>query len=104
MSLRHSPAARTAPVSLTVLSMASVQLSDALSVPLIDSLGAPGTAWLRASLGALLLLAVVRPRIRSVTAQQWRAIVPLGLASALLSLTFLASLQWLPLGTAVAVE
>jgi inner membrane transporter RhtA len=96
--------ATTGPVALTVLSMASVQLSDAWSVTVLGTVGAFGTAWLRAAFGALLLLLLVRPRVRSTTARQWRAIVPLGVSSAVLSLSFLAALHHLPLGTAVAIE
>lgn len=96
--------APTGAVALTVLSIACVQVSDALSVPLLGRLGAPGTAWLRTTTGALLLLVLVRPALRSVTASQWRAIVPLGAAAAVLSLAFLGALRSLPLGTAVAIE
>ncbi|WP_028645816.1 EamA family transporter [Nocardioides sp. URHA0020] len=98
------PAGRSTAATLTVLSMSSVQLSDALSLPVIDTLGAAGTAWVRAACGALLLLALVRPRVRSLSVHQWQSIVPLGILSGGLSLCFLAALQWLPLGTAVAIE
>ncbi|NAZ87926.1 EamA family transporter, partial [Kineococcus indalonis] len=90
--------------ALTVTSLTCVQLSDAWSVPLLGTAGAAGTAWLRATSGALVLLALVRPRVRRLTAQQWRAVVPLGLAGAVLSACFLAALERLPLGTVVAVE
>src|SRR4051812_39515961 len=104
MSTHERRAGPSGAAALTVLSMSSVQLSDALSVPMIDSLGPAGAAWLRAACGALLLLALVRPRVRAVSGRQWRSILPLGVLSGGLSLSFLASLQWLPLGTAVAVE
>jgi inner membrane transporter RhtA len=103
-TVRVPAAAGGGPIALTLLSMSSVQLSDAWSISLIDSAGATGTAWLRATFGALVLLVLVRPRIRSTTAYQWRVIVPLGVASAVLSLSFLAALRSLPLGTAVAIE
>lgn len=42
------------PWSLALGAMLSVQLGSALSVPLIDTIGAAGTAWLRLTAGALL--------------------------------------------------
>src|SRR4051812_39132563 len=98
-----APATRAGAVAMTVVSMSSVQLSDAFSVPLIGSLGAVGAAWLRVSLGALLLFAVVRPRVHGVTAAQWGAIVPLGVFTATLSASFMAALQQLPLGATASL-
>lgn len=92
------------PVALTVVSMASVQLGDAWSVSLIATTGAAGAAWLRAGFGAVLLLVLIRPRVRSTTLHQWRAIASLGAASAILSLSFLGALHHLSLGMAVAIE
>lgn len=92
------------PTALAVTSMASVQLSDAFSVSVIDRVGAPGTAWLRLSIGAALLLLLVRPRARALGWAQWRSILVLGAASAGLTLSFFAALRRLPFGTAVALE
>ncbi|WP_250004796.1 DMT family transporter [Actinoplanes sp. M2I2] len=92
------------PVALTVVSMASVQLGDAWSVSLVATTGAAGAAWLRAGFGAVLLLVLIRPRVRSTTRHQWRSIASLGAASAVLSLSFLGALHHLSLGTAVAIE
>jgi inner membrane transporter RhtA len=96
--------ARSAPVSMTLLSISCVQLSDAFSVPMIDSVGPAGSAWIRVSLGALLLVATVRPDVRGLTWPQWRSVVLLGVLCAGLSVSFMAALERLPLGTAVAVE
>lgn len=40
---------------MAVAAMLSVQLSNALSVPVIDQVGAAGTAWLRMCFGVVLL-------------------------------------------------
>src|SRR4051812_25080914 len=99
-----APRVHATPVALTLLSIACVQLSDAFSVPLIDALGAAGSAWVRVSLGAVLLLAAVRPDVRAVTGRQWCSVGSLGLVCAGLSVSFMSALSLLPLGTAVAIE
>src|SRR3954467_11140255 len=91
--------AHAAPVAMTLLSVTSVQLSDAFSVPMIESVGAAGSAWLRVSLGALLLVATVRPDGRSLAGRQWRPVVALGALCAVLSVSFLWPLRMLALGT-----
>lgn len=98
--VRTPPAA----VVMTLLSISCVQLSDALSVPMIDSVGAAGSAWIRVSLGALLLIATVRPDVRSLNGHQWRSVISLGVLCAGLSVSFMSALELLPLGTAVAIE
>src|SRR4051794_32079114 len=90
--------AQSAPVAMTLLSISCVQLSDAFSLPMIDSVGPAGSAWIRVSLGALLLLGVVRPDVRALSARQWRSVVTLGVVSAMLSVSFMAALERLPLG------
>lgn len=54
------------PWGLAVTSILSVQLGSALSVDLIETVGPPGTAWLRLSMGAIILLAIARPPLCSV--------------------------------------
>ena len=50
------------PWGLALMAMLSVQLGSALSVRLISTVGPAGTAWLRLSIGALVFLALARPR------------------------------------------
>lgn len=54
------------PWGLAVTSILSVQLGSALSVDLIETVGPAGTAWLRLSMGAIILLAIARPPLCSV--------------------------------------
>jgi inner membrane transporter RhtA len=84
--------------------MLCVQLGLAVSVGLIDDIGAEGAAWLRLSWAGVLLLVVVRPRRRDFTQQAFAAAVVLGLVTAGLTLLFMAALARLPLGTASALE
>ena len=92
------------PWMLAVGAMFSVQLGSALSVPLIEQVGAAGTAWLRLSFGALFFLAVARPAWRSIRRGDLPALLVLGVVSGLVTICFLAAIARIPLGTAVAIE
>jgi inner membrane transporter RhtA len=92
------------PWGLAVAAMLSVQLGSALSVDLIAAVGPAGTAWLRLSLGALILLALTRPPLRAVRRRDVPALLALGIATGLMSIAFLAAIEHIPLGTAVAIE
>lgn len=93
------------PAPLLVLgAIVSVQLGSAVAKGLFDDLGAAGTTLLRLGLAALLLLAVLRPRLRLWTAGQWQAAALLGAAMAGMNLVFYLSLRTVPLGVAVTVE
>ncbi len=63
-----------------------------------------GTAWLRLSMGALILLLLARPPLKSLRLRDAPAVLGLGIAVGLMSVTFLAAMERLPLGTAVAIE
>lgn len=92
------------PWGLAVVAMLTVQLGSALSVGLVSSIGPAGTAWLRLTAGALVLLVLVRPSVREVRRQDLPALLGLGVAIGLLTICFLAAIARIPLGTAVAVE
>ncbi len=92
------------PWGLAVAAMLSVQLGSALSVPLMEHIGAAGTAWLRLTMGALVFLAVARPPIRSVHRQDLPVLLALGIVTGLMTMLFLSAIERIPLGTAVAVE
>lgn len=92
------------PWALATAAMFPIQLSSALAVPLIASVGAAGTAWLRRTAGALIFLIIARPPLRSVRRRDLPALLGLGVSSGLMSIAFLAAIDRIPLGTAVAVE
>src|SRR3954465_14997219 len=104
MIMKVSGRAGVPPWGLAVAAMLSVQLGSALSVPLISTVGAAGTAWLRLSMGAVLFLVVARPPLRAVRAPGLPALLGLGVTTGLVTTTFLAAIERIPLGTAVAVE
>lgn len=92
------------PWTLALASMTSVQLGAALSVPLIDIVGAGGTAWLRLTFGALIFVAIARPPLRLVRRSDIPGLVGLGVATGMFTVSFLAAIERIPLGTAVAIE
>jgi inner membrane transporter RhtA len=84
--------------------MLSVQLGSALSVGLIGTVGAAGTAWLRLSAGAIIFVLLARPPLRSIRRRDVPVLLALGVATGLMTILFLAALERIPLGTAVAIE
>lgn len=92
------------PWSMAVAAMLAVQLSNALSVPVIDRVGPAGTAWLRMCFGAVLLWLIARPALRSVRRGDVPGLVALGVVTGFMTTFFLAAVDRIPLGTAVAIE
>jgi len=84
--------------------MVLVQLGLALSVELLDRIGAEGAAWLRLAWAGVLLLVLVRPRFWKFTRSALWACVALGVVTAGITMLFMASIARLPLGTASALE
>lgn len=90
--------------SMAVVSMLCVQLGLAVSVGLIDEVGAAGAAWLRLAWAGVLLLVIVRPRPGQFTRSMLGAGAALGVVTVGVTLLFMAALTRLPLGTASAIE
>lgn len=84
--------------------MLAVQLSNALSVPVIEQIGAAGTAWLRMCFGVVFLWMIARPAIRSLRREDLPALLALGVVTGFMTTFFLAAVERIPLGTAVAIE
>ncbi len=82
----------------------SVQLSAALSVSLIDAVGAAGTAWLRLTAGAVIFLLIARPPLKEIRRADVPVLLALGVASGVMGVAFLAAIERIPLGTTVAIE
>jgi inner membrane transporter RhtA len=87
-----------------VTSMLSVQLGAALSTHLFDALSPAGSAWLRTMVAAVILLALTRPRLRSIDRRTLRATLLLGTATAVLTLAYIEAIARIPLGTTAAIE
>ena len=104
MTIRIPSTTAVPPWGLAVAAMLSIQLGSALSVDLIATVGPAGTAWLRLGMGALILLAVARPPLKSLRRSDVPTLLGLGIATGLLTVAFLAAVERIPLGTAVAIE
>ena len=89
---------------MATASMLCVQLGLAVSVTLIDQVGAEGAAWLRLVWAGLLLLVLGRPWRHHFSRSALGAAVGLGVATAAVTLLFMAAVARLPLGTASAIE
>jgi inner membrane transporter RhtA len=90
--------------SLAIGSMLLVQVGLAISVSLIDDVGAEGAAWLRLAWAGLLVPLLVRPRLRALGRRALLTSAALGLVTAGITMLFMAAIARLPLGTASALE
>lgn len=91
-------------VAMATTSMLCVQLGLAVSVGLIDRIGAEGVAWLRLVWAGAIFLAIGRPWRVRLTRSGLAAAVLLGVATASVTLLFMAAIARLPLGMASALE
>ncbi|MGW4948292.1 EamA family transporter [Actinoplanes sp. NPDC004185] len=89
---------------MALASMVLVQLGLAVSVGLLDQIGAEGAAWLRLAWAGVILLVLVRPRLRSFTRASLLNTIALGVVTAGVTMLFMAAIARLPLGTASALE
>lgn len=83
---------------------AFVQSSAAVVTPLFGFIGPAAAAGWRFLLGAVVLLALTRPQVRTWTHHQWLATLALGLSTACMGECFYQSIQRIPLGSSVAIE
>lgn len=102
---RPSPSVSSVPAPLLVLGgVVSVQFGGALAATLVPEIGAGGSVFLRIAIAAVILGAVVRPRLRGHDRRAWLTVVAFGVALGLMNWSFYGSLAHLPLGVAVTVE
>jgi inner membrane transporter RhtA len=89
---------------LAMLAILSVQLGAALSTDLFDAVGPAGTVFLRMTAGAVILVALRRPRLRGKTRRELLYAVGLGATTGAMTVLFLEAVARVPLGTVVAIE
>ena len=89
---------------LAVSAMLIIQVSNGLSVTVIDHIGPGGTSWVRMCVGGAILFAIARPPLRSITRADVPGLLILGAATGGMTTLFLFAIDRIPLGTAVAVE
>jgi inner membrane transporter RhtA len=92
------------PIPAVLLAIVSVQGGAALAKELFPALGAAGTAGMRITLAALLLLALFRPPLARFTRAEWAAVIPYGVVLGAMNLSFYLALARIPLGLAVTLE
>jgi inner membrane transporter RhtA len=92
------------PLLAVLGSILSVQVGAAIAKGLFPALGASVTATLRIGLSALMLLAVNRPGLKTLTKVQWQAVIPYGLCLGAMNLIYYLALSRIPLGIAVTLE
>lgn len=95
---------RVPPWTLAVTAMVGIQVGSALSLPLLDAVGPAGTAWLRLTFGSVFFLLVARPAVRLLRRGDLPGLLGLGIATGVMTASFLAALERIPLGTTVAIE
>ena len=89
---------------LAVAAMTVLQLAAALTTNLYPLVGPAGTGWLRLVGGALIFLVLVRPRLSSFERSDLRMLVMLGLATAMMTITFQYAIFHLGLGMTAAIQ
>jgi inner membrane transporter RhtA len=84
--------------------MLSLQFGAAVATRLFADIGPAGASALRLGLAAVVLVAWVRPDVRSWSADHRRSIVALGVALAVMNASFYEAVARLPLGAAITIE
>ncbi|MGB3303261.1 MAG: EamA family transporter [Gordonia sp. (in: high G+C Gram-positive bacteria)] len=89
---------------LVVAAVFSVQFGNAIVGSLFDRVGPYGAAALRLGCGALILIAIVRPRVSSWSQRTWLGVILLGVALGGMNLFIYLAIAQIPLGIAVTIE
>lgn len=100
----RSRGAATAPALMMLAQIASLQVGSAVAKGAYASAGPTALAGMRLFFAALVLWLLVRPRLRGITAPQWRAAVTLGLVLAAMNLAYFQAISRLPIGVAATLE
>ncbi len=103
--MTDKPRVPVVPAPLLVLGgVVSVQFGGALASSLVREIGVGASVLLRIGIAAVLLLAIVRPRLGGHTREAWLTVIAFGVALGLMNWAFYGSLARLPLGVAVTIE
>ena len=91
-------------VPSVLMAILSVQAGAAIAKGLFPAVGPAGAAGMRIGLSAVMLLAAFRPPLLQLTAVQWRAVIPYGVALGAMNFLFYLALARIPLGLCVTLE
>lgn len=103
-SLLRTAADSIPPSGLVLLAIFSVQLGAGFAKQLFTALPPSAVVFLRIAMGALIIGAVARPKLRGMGWRDWAVGIGFGVTLALMNLTFYEALARLPMGVAVAIE
>lgn len=102
---RQSRTLPTLPAGLLVIVAAiSVQVGASVATGLFDAYGPITIVGLRLVFGAVLVVAVRPPRLRSAPGSAWRSALALGVILAIMNTSFYLAISRIPLGVAVTIE
>jgi inner membrane transporter RhtA len=87
-----------------LISVSSVQFGSAVGKTLFDEVGPAGAVFARVALGAVILLALWRPRVRGHSREDLLLVLAFGLTLGAMNLAFYAALDRIPLGVTVTFE
>jgi inner membrane transporter RhtA len=90
--------------SLLIGAIVSMQCGAALATGLFARSGVAGTAFLRCSFAAVVLVAIARPRLRGRSRIDLASLVAFGVLLAGMNTAFYEAIDRLPLGVAVTIE
>jgi inner membrane transporter RhtA len=96
--------ARAPSPALVVGAIASVQFGSAVAATLFARIGPGGAVLLRLLFGAVIVLALWRPRIRGRSRRELALAAAFGLVLAGMNLSFYHAVRRIPLGVAVTLE
>jgi len=91
-------------VALVLAAVVSVQFGGAMAALLLPLVGVVPSVALRLLLAAMVLMAMVRPRLRGRTRHDWWVVTWFAVTLVAMNLAFYGSLARLPLGVAVTIE
>lgn len=101
---RGADSGRGTGVALMLTAAASNQSGAALGAMAFPVLGPVGVVAVRQVAAAIILTAIVRPRMRGLSRQQWRPILGLALVFSVMNLSLYAAIERIGLGLAVTLE
>ena len=87
-----------------LIGIASVQFGAAVAKDLFGQIEPTAMVWLRLATGAVVLVAVARPRLRGRSRADWLAVLAFGLTLGSMNWAIYQSFARIPLGLAVTIE
>jgi len=91
-------------VWLVITGIFSVQFGAAIAKQLFGTVPPTAMVWLRLATSALILLAVVRPRLRGRSREDWLVALAFGVSLMVMNWSIYQSFARIPLGIAVTIE